>query len=182
MQVFISHAKEDNNTVRQIMTLLDNKRIQHWEDITHIKPGDSVNEKINQGIKSSSHFLLVWSKNADNSNNVKKECNAVMTPDYEKITKIIFRTDGTKLPPLLADIKYININDDELEDIIEQIKQEQIKDPIYEKFDAYLDEEFGDISVADHKYTTSFALSRIDYVAYREYMINWEDESNEERN
>ena len=109
-----------------------------------------------------------------------------MAPDYEHIILIIIKIDNTRLPPLLAAKKYHNIKNNELEstleDLVCEIKQSQDSNLKHKKFNKYLDEKFGDIYIADHRYTTSFALERIDHLVYKDDMINWYDNLIEEKN
>ncbi len=187
MQIFISHAKEDNPIVYQILKMLDDNQIRHWQDLTRIDVSSSINKEINDAISSSSHFLLIWSKNANKSTFVQKEYNSAITPDYDyKLKKIIIRLDDTRLPALLADLRYYRISSDELEktmhEIIFDIKKLDNEDERQKKFDDYLDEKFDNIFIADHEYSTSYALKNIDNKTYHENMLSWEDVLNEEGN
>ena len=185
MKVFISHTKKDNNIVHRILKILDDNGIQNWVDLKQIDMGSSINQTINRAIASSNHFLLIWSKSAAESKFVEREYNAVTTPDYDdKLKKIIVKLDATPLPPLLSDQKYYDIDDESLEEVIEnlayEIKESQTVDTKHEKFDRYLNENFGDVIVASYKYTTSHALKQIDPYIYKEDMISWMDNPNEE--
>ena len=168
----------------RILRILGDNEIPNWVDLKQISTGSLINQSINQAITSSSHFLLIWSKNAAKSQFVEKEYNAVITPDYnDKLKKVIVKLDTTPLPPLLSDYKYYGIDDGPLEEIIEnlayEIKESQTVDTKHEKFDRYLDENFGDVIVASYKYLTSFALKQIDPSIYKEDMISWMDNPNE---
>ncbi len=180
MKIFISHSKKDNTIVYRTLKILDDNKIPHWVDLEQIGMSSSVNKEINDALYSSSHFMLMWSKDASKSSFVKMEYNAVITPDYkDKIKMIILKIDDTKLPPLLSDRKYYHIKEKSLEEILEnlvcEIKESQIIDERHERFDKYLDESFGNVSIAEHKYMTSFTLKHLDQQVYKEDMITWTD-------
>lgn len=178
MQVFISHSTKDNIIVHRILRILDDNHIPHWEDLTQIDMTSSINQEINKALGSSSHFLLIWSKNASESTFVAKEYNAVITPDYDrKIAKIIIRIDDTPLPPLLSDNVCHTIKDEGLENTIENIASElyqiNANNEMSEEFDQYLDDFFGSVFVAGYEYSTSSILKQIDLKVYKEYMRSW---------
>jgi len=157
---------------------MDNHNIPKWVDLEQIGISSLINEKINEGFSSSTHFLLVWSKNAAKSEFVKKEYNAAISRDYnDKVEKIIIRLDDTPLPPLLADSKYHPVNEENLEvvlnKIFEKISIDKENQDNSERFDEYLDETFGDVVVSNHDYSTSYALKRIDPDLYKYEMNDW---------
>jgi len=178
MKVFISHAKEDNSIVHRILRIIDNHNIPKWVDLEEIGISSSINENINEGFASSTHFLLIWSKNAARSEFVKKEYNAATSRDYDnKIEKIIIKLDNTPLPPLVADKKYHSINEENLEavlnEIFEKINKESEQQENTNRFDEYLDETYGDVMIAGHDYPTSYALKQADPVVYEDDMTDW---------
>ena len=178
-KVFISHAKEDNLLVHRIIKILDDNNILKWVDLEQLDNlGASINEKINDGLSSSRYFLLLWSDNANKSEFVKKEYNAATSHDYDKIvTKIIIRLDKTKLPPLLADKKYYEVSEAELESVVEGIvnKIKYESEARTSKFDEYLDEVNEKIKILGTEYNLSFILKNIAHERYREEFERWEE-------
>lgn len=178
-QIFISHAKEDNFLVHRIIKILDDNNIKKWVDLEQLDNlGSSVNEKINDGLSSSKYFLLLWSEHASKSEFVKKEYNAATSHDYDiLLIKIIIRLDKTKLPPLLADKKYYEVTEAELESVVEGIvnKIKYESEERRTRFDDYLDETYGKIEVLGVEYDRSFILKTADPSRYREEFEKWED-------
>lgn len=177
-QVFISHAKEDNLLVHRIIKILDDNNIKKWVDLEQLDSlGSSVNEKINDGLSSSKYFLLLWSEHASKSEFVKKEYNAATSHDYDiLLIKIIIRLDKTKLPPLLADKKYYEITEAELESVVEGIVSKikyEINEEITRRFDEYLDETNDKVKILGLEYKTSFILKNSDPVRYQEEFKKW---------
>lgn len=60
--VFICHASEDKaEIVRPLVKALDQERISCWYDEAEIMVGESITEKIDQGLSTSRYFLVVLS-------------------------------------------------------------------------------------------------------------------------
>ena len=188
MKVFISHEKTDNTVVFRILKIIDNHRIPKWVDLEQLEGiSPEVNEKINDGLASSDHFLLVWSKNASGSSYVKKEYNAATSHDYDaRLEKIIIKLDDTPLPPLLSDRKFHEINEENLEDVLngifDKISMSKQQKENVEMYDEHLDETFGVTKIGNYTYPTSYALKLVDPEVYQDDMSDWIDSQVEEEN
>jgi uncharacterized protein YjbI with pentapeptide repeats/archaellum biogenesis ATPase FlaH len=98
MKIFISHSREDNSFVNIITNILDTYQIEYWIDRDQIynKISD-LDKAIKEGINNSTHFLLLWSKNARGSEYVEKEIkNAISKGDT--LTTFSFQLDDTEYP------------------------------------------------------------------------------------
>jgi tetratricopeptide (TPR) repeat protein len=105
IKVFLSHASMDKDLIRAIHRQLT-KNIA-WFDEADIENGDAIPEKINEGLKSATHFVLFWSRNAERSNWIKAELNAAFVKIVSGNCKfMIFTVDKTPLPDLLKPYKY----------------------------------------------------------------------------
>lgn len=60
-KLFISHASEDKAFVVQLIGHLEASRIDYWFDRHEINSGDSLPEKINDGLRTSTHGVLILS-------------------------------------------------------------------------------------------------------------------------
>lgn len=85
MRFFISHAHEDKAFVDKLSIELVKNNIPLWLDGWEIELGDSLNDKILKGIESSSHFIIVVSKNYFQSEWCCKEL--VLALEKQKDTK-----------------------------------------------------------------------------------------------
>jgi len=96
------------------------KKMGYWVDLEQLD-NDRVNERINEGLENATHFLLVWSKNARESDWVKEERNAASSQDYkDKLQIFSFKLDNTSLPALIfSNRRYFEINTKNLDTQIE---------------------------------------------------------------
>ena len=81
--IFLSHNREDKEFVRQLGQDLRRAGITAWLDEAEIKPGDSIIDKIEEGLKGSKHLAVILSPDSVNSSWVKKELRALL---YQQIT------------------------------------------------------------------------------------------------
>ncbi len=90
MKTFISHSSKDKPFVRKLKKDLELNYIDTWFDEDELEYGDSLFDKLNSTISTSSHFLIVLSPNSVKSDWVKFELeNALKYVEDEVIHKII---------------------------------------------------------------------------------------------
>jgi hypothetical protein len=101
--VFVSHCGQDKPLARQVAAGLAAHGIGVWFDEWRIGLGDSIPHRIDEGLASATHFLLIWSQAAANSPWVQDELNACLYQVISmKHTVIVVQLDGTPVPPLIA--------------------------------------------------------------------------------
>lgn len=107
--VFISHNKADKDVAREIALFLASENISVWFDEWEVSAGDSIVEQINRGLHDCTHFVILWSKNASISNWVRKELWSILTKaiQSEKPKFLPILLNGTPLPEIISDIRYI---------------------------------------------------------------------------
>lgn len=114
MKAFLSHTSSDKDLVGLVHQKLENKNA--WYDAADIENGESIPEKINEGLRYATHYILFWSKKASESNWVRAELNAAFVRMMANKCKfMIFVLDGTPLPELLQPYKYDNVDKNDLE-------------------------------------------------------------------
>jgi formylglycine-generating enzyme required for sulfatase activity len=59
--VFISYSARDRDTVNRIRAALEKAGVRVWHDTSHIKPGDIITRRIEEGAAECSYFLPVIS-------------------------------------------------------------------------------------------------------------------------
>lgn len=59
--LFISHASEDKPFVKDMLSILAKMGVDFWFDQQEIRPGDSIPQKINEGLAKSTHGVVVLS-------------------------------------------------------------------------------------------------------------------------
>jgi hypothetical protein len=83
VSVFISYSTKDKDFVDKLSIELVKKRIHVWLDKWAMKPGDSLIDKIQEGLTDSAYLLVVLSHNSLESEWCKKELNAGLMKELE---------------------------------------------------------------------------------------------------
>ncbi len=96
--VFLSHTSKDKQFVRRLAARLQLHGITVWLDEAEIRVGDSLIDKISEGINESNFLAVVLSSASVESKWVKKELNIAITQE-------ILRDDVEVLPILIEDCK-----------------------------------------------------------------------------
>ncbi len=108
-KAFLSHTSSDKDLVSIVQEKLTEKN--SWYDAVNIEDGENIPEKINEGLRMATHYVLFWSKKASESPWVRAEMNAAFIRFLSSQCKfIIFTLDDTQLPPLLEPYKYEKID------------------------------------------------------------------------
>jgi len=105
---FISHSSKDKPFVRKLAADLVSSGIKVWIDEQQILVGDSIPEKLAQGLAESDFFLLIVSGNSIDSEWVRKELNGALVHEIErrKVTILPVRLDASELPISVKDKLY----------------------------------------------------------------------------
>jgi hypothetical protein len=81
---FLSHSSKDKPFIRQLAADLTREGITVWLDEQMIRVGDSITDKISQGLAESDYFLIALSDNSTQSEWVKKELNQALVTEIEE--------------------------------------------------------------------------------------------------
>jgi len=93
--VFLCHASEDKeNIIAPIMESFDQAKISYWYDRAEIKWGDSLTDKINEGLSISRYVIVCLSKSFLTKGWARKELNAAFN--------IEAKSGEVKVLPLLS--------------------------------------------------------------------------------
>ena len=126
--IFLSHNSNDKPFVRRLARDLDAHGIQCWIDEAEIKVGDSLIEKIRQGLDSMSYVAVILSPDSINSAWVQKEVDVAMNQEIlgrqVKVLPIMYK--DCALPGFLLGKKYAKFTceedyDGSLEDLVRSI-------------------------------------------------------------
>jgi tetratricopeptide (TPR) repeat protein len=112
-QIFISYSHRDKEFVNRLASDLEKAKTSVWLDEKKIKVGDSISEKIEDGISKCDFFCLVISKHSVNSNWVEREYRTALNMQLSSNTtpKILpLLIEDVELPVLLKDIKYADFS------------------------------------------------------------------------
>lgn len=102
--VFLSHASSDKSLVRDLATRVE-RTMNVWLDEKDIVVGDSISEKIDEGLQSCDALILCLSQNSLKSSWVRREYDYAL---HKKIKVLPIRLDDCSPPPTLTGTKYID--------------------------------------------------------------------------
>lgn len=110
---FLGHSSHDKGNVRMIYDDLLHLGVKVLMDEVQIKVGDSIVEKISEGLKSSKFLLLVLSEHSVKSVWTKREWNSFLahqlsTTDVRILPILLENCD---IPMILKDIKYADFRE-----------------------------------------------------------------------
>lgn len=113
-KIFLSHASIDKPFVEKLAEDLKKRGVQVWYDKWEIKVGDSILWKIEEGIEESDYLAIVISKEAWESDWVRKEIEAAFQKQVEMQAKFILPVfyRNCKIPFLLSGTKYADFRKD----------------------------------------------------------------------
>ena len=133
MKVFISHSSKDHNFTMLLAEKLKKDFTDIWIDEWELQAGDSIVQKISEGIRKSSFFIIVFSKYSIKSNWVLRELNSALmrqlTKDDVKILPIILEIELDEVPLLMSDIYSVKFS----RDFISETEYQKLIAPIAEK-------------------------------------------------
>lgn len=113
-QAFISYASKDRPEVLKRVQMLSSAKINFFQDLLTLEPGDEWAKKLYEYIDKSDVFFLFWSKAASESEWVKREIEYARkasedaTPGPEIVPVII---EGPPHVPPPAELSFLHFND-----------------------------------------------------------------------
>ena len=124
---FLSHSSHDKPFIRQLAADLTASGIQVWLDEQRIRVGESIPDKIAQGLAESDYFVISVSANSAGSEWVRKELNNALVNEVQKrrVHILPLKLDDTPMPAAIADKKYSDFSNsykEGLSDLIASIK------------------------------------------------------------
>jgi hypothetical protein len=107
-RVFISHSHADRGFAAELDLILRKHQAATFFDQAEIEAGDSLPDRLRQGIAWCNSLLLLWSASARQSRWVDQEWNLA----YDSRKKIVpYLLDSSLLPDALGDRVYIEADD-----------------------------------------------------------------------
>ena len=89
--IFLSHSSPNKDFVRGLAKKLKKDNIDVWLDELEIKIGESIHQKVNEGLKKSDFFAIVLSEASVNSKWVQEELSSASSIEkYNKKGIFIF--------------------------------------------------------------------------------------------
>lgn len=114
MAVFISHSHQDKAFVDRLATQLVLHKAYVWLDRWEIRVGDSLLDKVQEGIKSSGALIIVLSKASVASEWCRKELNAGLMRELAERRVIVLPLllEDCEIPLFLRDKMYADFRTD----------------------------------------------------------------------
>ena len=109
---FLSHSSKDKPFIRQLAADLSANGVDVWLDEQRIHVGESIPEKVAQGLAESDYFLIGISENSVSSEWVKKELNGALVNEVQrrKVHILPLKLDDSPMPPAIGDKKYADFS------------------------------------------------------------------------
>lgn len=126
--IFLSHNHADKPFVRRLAADLDNQGIPYWLDEAEIKVGESLIEKIRDGIDRMDYVAVVLSPDSVASPWVQREVDVAMNQEIMgrrvKVLPVMYRK--CELPGFLLGKRYADFSDESryaeaLEDLVRSL-------------------------------------------------------------
>ncbi|EAQ66100.1 hypothetical protein MED121_02775 [Marinomonas sp. MED121] len=117
--VFLSHSSVDKELVDTFFNELQKSEVESWFDRYEISPGDSITDRINDGLDKSKVGLLFLSKSflSGKSGWTMNEANYFfqkrMRQNEKNFIVVNIDLEHDEMPPLLQDYLYLNYDDPE---------------------------------------------------------------------
>ncbi len=109
-KAFICYSSQDKPFAYDLAINLRRCGIKVWFDSWEIKVGDSLHDKISQGLDSSDYLIAVISTFSIKSDWVKRELNSALATELarkvKKVLPVVLDIDRNDLPPFLQDRKF----------------------------------------------------------------------------
>lgn len=124
IRVFLSHSSKDKKIVDVIFDEFQKNEISAWYDKYQIEPGDSITDKISEGLDKSDIGIICISNNFLNGSSgwTKNELNFFIQRRMHNPNKsfiiLNFDVSHDELPPLVQDYKYIDFKEKDAIDIL----------------------------------------------------------------
>lgn len=111
-RAFISYVQQDQDVAKRMATDLSNRGIQTWFDQQEILAGDSIIERIREGIRSADYLIILLSKQSRKSEWVEREIGIAFERFGEEAATTIIPVliDNTPAPPRLSNIRYVDLS------------------------------------------------------------------------
>ena len=129
--IFLSYSHEDKEFVKKLKVLLNEKGVDKvWIDESEIMVGDSLIDKIHEGIEKTEYFGVVLSPHSVESNWVKKELETAMNLEIKsqkvKILPLLYRDCNLPLfinNKLYADFRQTDQYDESIRKLLERLEK-----------------------------------------------------------
>lgn len=109
--VFISHRGVDQDAAERLAMELRNRGHVVWLDTWKINIGESIVERVNEGLSDSSYLVLCYSDAGSTSPWMSREWMSTLARQLNgaQVRLLPVRLTGDAPPAILADLKYADL-------------------------------------------------------------------------
>ena len=130
-KAFISYSSSDRDFVKQLAESLQSRDVRVWWEPWEIKAGDSIINKLEEGIASSSVLILILSPASVSSRWIQEELDAALIKQINdrNIRILPVLKDDCSIPPILRSRKYADFTKDyntAFEDLYKALTTDQV--------------------------------------------------------
>ena len=122
--VFISHRKADDQEAEQLAKEIRNAGHQAWLDEWNIGIGDSIVEKMNEGLEGATYVVVCYSASGVTSAWMGREWYAALSRQLNGagVKLLPVRLADGEPPAILADLRYADLVKDWSRGVAELLK------------------------------------------------------------
>jgi len=106
-EIFVSYSTSDLGSVEALRDLLSNSGIKVFVAEYSIKPSENLSTTLTAAVKRCDLFMVLWSKNAKNSEWVMQEIGQAKALN-KKILPLVL-DEKLDLPGFIQDLKYLSV-------------------------------------------------------------------------
>lgn len=123
-KIFISHSYQDKEFVHKLAKDLAAEGLTPWVNDWEIRVGDSLVQKISEGIRQSDYILVVLSENSLHSKWVQEEIKMAIQKNLDSAKRVLIPVLGGKVevPSYIRDMKYVDLSKSYREGIDEIVR------------------------------------------------------------
>lgn len=112
--VFLSYASKDADLARQFVQELEVRGVVVWMDSSQIVVGDSISQKIQEGLEATEFLILLLTPTSVRSGWVQKEWQSKLVEEAESKSAVILPVlaQDCDIPQLLRDKRHADIRSD----------------------------------------------------------------------
>ena len=112
--IFLSYSHEDKKIVSEVAQELKDAGMNVWFDLSEIRWGDSLRERIDRGLDSADYLAFFMSPSSMSKAWPRAELNAIISRQLSgdrgaMVLPILLKE--TNIPPVLRDIRYLDLRD-----------------------------------------------------------------------
>jgi len=133
-RAFLSYTSDDNELAQRIAESLQASGIDTWWDQWCIRPGNSLRQKIDEGLEDCTHFLVLLTPQSVRKPWVNQEMDAGLVRKLNNDCQFLpvrYKLPASDLPPLLSGMHAPEITSDEdITQLINDIHEVTRKPPL----------------------------------------------------